>query len=109
MNRKISWGIICIVFALFYIIEMKFPQLIYQLKGTLSGFIFLNFKLILVVLGVFFLIKRKITLAFICLYIGGRMIFGYNEYFFPLFIIFVGIVYIFLGMEEKKWRKSKNE
>lgn len=109
MNRKISWGIVFIVFGLFYIMEMKFPELIYELKETFSGLVTLNFRLIIVILGVFFLIKRRIILAFICLYIGGRMIFEYNEYFLPLFIMFMGLVYVFLGIEEKSWRKNKNE
>lgn len=109
MNRKISWGIVFIVFALFYLIEMKFPELIYQLKENFAGLITLNFRLIIIILGIFFLIKRKIILAFICLYIGGRMVFGYSEYFSPLFIMFMGIVYVFLGIEENSWRKNRNE
>lgn len=109
MNRKISWGIVFILFGVFYLIEMKFPGLIYKLKENFPGLLNLNFRLVIVILGIFFLIKRKITLAFICLYIGGRMIFKYNEYFLPLFVMFMGIVYVFLGVEEKSWRKNKNE
>lgn len=109
MNRKISWGIVFIVFALFYLVEMKFPELIYEMKNTFSGLAALNFRLIIIILGLFFLIRRKIILAFICLYIGGRMVFGYSEYFSPLFIMFMGIVYVFLGIEENSWRKNRNE
>lgn len=106
MNRKISWGLVFIIFGFFYLMELKFPELIYELKEKISGVLTLNFEIILIILGVILLVKRKIILGFICLYVGGRMIFDYSKYFSPLFIVFVGIVYVFLGIEEKKWRKE---
>lgn len=111
MNRKISWGIFIVIFALFYLLEIRFPGLMYDLKREISNLVsfrFFRIEFIILAVGILFLIRRRIVLGLIFIYIAGRMIFHYSEYFLPLFIMFVGLVYIFLGINEKNGGKNKN-
>ena len=107
MNKKISWGVAFVIFASFYLIELKFPGLMYELKKEISELTFFKFEYIIVVVGLFLMLKKRIILGLICLYIGGIMLFEYSEYFSPLFMLFVGIVYIFLGIKEKNGGKDE--
>lgn len=107
MNKKISWGVVFVVFAIFYLIELRFPGLFYDIRKEISNLMFLNFEVVIVGIGVLLLLRRKIVLGLICIYIGGKMIFEYSKYFSPLFMLFVGIVYIFLGIKEKNGGKNE--
>lgn len=110
MNKKISWGLVVVLLGIIYLLEVEFPGLLGYLKNEFLmniSFGFFRFEFILLLVGLYLLIKRKIVLGIASIYISTRIIFEYTKYFLPLFIVFVGLVYIFLGIEEKNRRTEK--
>lgn len=100
MNQKMSWGMFFIVVGAFYLLDRMFPNLFFQMRTYVQGAI--RYDIILLVLGLFLMLKNNFTTGVLCFGFGLRLLLRGVEHSFSLFMLALGATIFVVGLLEKR-------